>query len=272
MTTAAVIAKPDVAADTAGVKAGVVIAKPDAAVDAVGVKAGVKIGGVDDAVAAAVADHDADGADFILEHPVSVNIRPILESVAGLLTAREIDQWFVEMESANEQYGVRLELTGAGELVISPMGYLDSTFAEMEFGTDLNNWCRDYGGRTTSPSGIVSLPDGTRAYPDAAWLSPAQLEELGPLRPSRAINICPVFVAEIMSFSDRLPPMQRKMERYLANGAKLGWLIDPYHRRVYIYRPGVPIEVLDDPETISGDPILPGFVFAVRQRIFALHD
>ena len=249
-----------------------VIAKPDTAAAAVSVKAGVKIAGVDDAVAAAVADRDADGDDFILEHPLSVNIRPILESVAGVLTEHDIDQWFVEMEAANEKYGVRLELTGEGELVISPMGDLDSSFAEVELGTDLGVWCREYGGRTSSPSGIVSLPDGARVYPDAAWLSPAQLVELGPMRPSRAINLCPVFVAEIMSYSDRLPPMQRKMERYLANGAKLGWLIDPYHRRVYIYRPGVPVEVLDDPETISGDPILPGFVFAVRQRIFALHD
>ena len=75
-----------------------------------------------------------------------------------------------------------------------------------------------------------------------------------------------------MSYSDRLPPMQRKMERYLANGAQLGWLIDPYHRRVYIYCPGVPVAVLDDPETIGGDPVLPGFAFDVRRRIFALHD
>ena len=250
MVTAAVIAKPDTVVDTAGVKTGVA---------AVGIIA-------DELVV------DADGDDFVLEHPLSVNIRPILESVDGLLTEHDIDQWFVEMEETNEKYGVRLELTGEGELVISPMGSMDSSFAEVELGADLGVWCREYGGRVSGPNGIVRLPDGARVYPDAAWLSPAQLEELGPMRPSRAINLCPVFVAEIMSYSDRLPPMQRKMERYLANGAKLGWLIDPYHRRVYIYRPGVPIEVLDDPETISGDPVLPGFVFAVRQHIFALHD
>ena len=69
-----------------------------------------------------------------------------------------------------------------------------------------------------------------------------------------------------------MPPLQRKMERYIANGALLGWLIDPYHRRVYVYRPGVDVEMLDDPETVSGEPVLPGFVFEVRRRIFALHD
>ena len=82
----------------------------------------------------------------------------------------------------------------------------------------------------------------------------------------------PLFVAEIVSGTDRLPPLQRKMERYIANGAQLGWLIDPYRRRVHVYRPGADVEILDDPETVSGDPVMTGFVFEVRRRIFALHD
>ena len=249
-----------------------VIAKPDTAVAAGGVKAGGAIVGVADAADVDDVVVDADGDDFILEHPLSVNIRPILESVAGLLTEHDIDQWFVGLAQVNEGRGFGLEMTGKGELVISPMVNLENNFAEVEFGIDLGVWSREYGGRVSGPNGIVRLPDGTRVHPDAAWLSPEQLVELGPMRPSRAINLCPVFVAEIMSYSDRLPPLQRKMERYLANCAQLGWLIDPYHRRVYIYRPGVPVEMLDDPETISGDPVLPGFVFEVRRRIFALHD
>ena len=55
------------------------------------------------------------------------------------------------------------------------------------------------------------------------------------------------------------------MEEYIANGARLGWLIDPIDKRVYVYRPGQPVETLDDPPTLSGDPVLPGFVFAVRE-------
>ena len=243
MATTAVITQPDVI-------------PPDAIADTVGIDA------------AAVFD-DSDECE--LRHPLSVNIRPILESVAGLLADDEIDQWFVELETANEQHGLSLELTGKGELVINPMVNIDSNFAESEFGIDIGVWSRAYGGRTSSPNGLVRLPDGSRVKPDAAWLSPAQLAEL-PIRSDRAITLCPAFVAEIMSGTDRLSPMQRKMERYIANGAQLGWLVDPYHRRVYIYRPGLPVAMLEDPETVSGDPVLPGFVFAVRQRIFALHD
>ena len=210
--------------------------------------------------------------DFVLLHTLSVNIRPILESVAGKLTDDEIDQWLVGCAKTNEGRGFYLELTAEGELVINPMVNVDSSFAEVELTGTLFVWNDGRGGRVSSPSGIVRLPDGTRAEPDAAWLSPEQVTALGPIVSNRAITFCPAFMAEIMSGTDRLPPLQRKMERYIANGALLGWLIDPYHRRVYVYRPGVDVEMLDDPETVSGEPVLPGFVFEVRRRIFALHD
>ena len=244
-----------------------VLAKPAAVAAAVGVDAAVSTDDVD-AVAAVFDDSD----ECALRHPLTINIRPILESVAGLLTDDEIDQWLVGCARVNEGGGFYLELTGKGELVINPMVNLESSFAEAALIWGMFDWNESVGGLVPSSRGIIRLPDGTRAEPDAAWLSPEQLEELGTLRSNRAATLCPVFVAEIMSYSDRLPPMQRKMERYLANGAQLGWLIDPYHRRVYIYRPGVPVTTLDAPETISGDPVLPGFTFAVRQRIFALHD
>ena len=215
---------------------------------------------------------DAGGGDYGLSCPVLVNIRPILEAVAGRLTEDEVDQWFAGLSGANEGRGFYLELTDTGELVINPMVNLDSAIAESESIIDLGIWARENGGRALGSRAIVRLPDGARCEPDLCWLSPAQVAELGPVRSDRAITICPVFVAEIMSASDRLPPLQRKMERYVANGALLGWLIDPYRRRVYIYRPGLPVEALDDPETVSGDPVLAGFVFAVRERIFALHE
>ena len=224
--------------------------------------------------AAPVADvaADADVDDFDFPHPVSVNIRPILESVAGLLTDDEIDQWFVELHQANEEYGVSLELTAEGELVISPMVNRKGSYAEVEMVIDIGIWSREHGGEAHGANANMRLPDGSRIRPDALWLSPAQVAALPHVADDLPITVCPVFVVEIASGTDRLPPLQRKMERYIANGALLGWLIDPYHRLVYRYRPGRPVETLEDPETISGDPVLPGFVFAVRQRIFALHE
>ena len=221
-------------------------------------------------VKAAALPVDDDGLYCDLPHPVWVNIRPILESMAGKLTDEEIDQWFVGFARANEGRGFYLEMTAEGELTINPMVNMDSGNAEVEAATDVTVWARANGGMTFSSRTIVRLPDGTRAEPDVSWLSPEQVSQQGPIG-SRAITVCPAFVGEIMSETDRLPPLQRKMERYMANGAQLGWLIDPYRRRVYVYRPGAEVELLEDPETISGEPVLPGFVFEVRSRIFALH-
>ena len=213
----------------------------------------------------------ADEYECSLPHPLLVNISPILKSVAGKLADAEIDQWLAGLYDANEGRGFNLELTNKGELVISPMVNRDGGKAEIELGTDLNIWNREYGGEVHGANANMRLPDGSRIRPDALWLSPEQVAALPPVAAGGAITVCPAFVAEIMSATDTLPPLQRKMEQYLANGAQLGWLIDPYRRRVYIYRPGLPVALLDDPETLSGDPVLPGFVFAVRRQIFALH-
>jgi Uma2 family endonuclease len=77
------------------------------------------------------------------------------------------------------------------------------------------------------------------------------------------------FVAELMSPSDRRPMrfrmLQAKMEEYMANGVRLAWMIDPFQKKVYLYRPGQPVECLENPSEINGDPVLPGFVFNITE-------
>ena len=213
------------------------------------------------------------GADVPdLTHPVSVNIKPILDSIAGKLTDDEIDQWFVDLYLANEDRGLDLEMTGEGELIISPMVNRGGLRAEFQLAGALYRWEEEHGGEAAGANANMSLPDGSRIRPDALWLSPEQVAALPPASADRPITLCPAFVAEILSGTDTLPPLQRKMEIYMANGARLGWLIDPYRRQVHVYRPGVDVEILDDPETVSGESVMPGFVFEVRRRIFALHE
>jgi Uma2 family endonuclease len=79
------------------------------------------------------------------------------------------------------------------------------------------------------------------------------------------VNFSPDFFIELVSHSDSLGSLQRKMEEYLQNGSRLGWLVDPIQRRVYIYRPNQPPEVLEDPEIVSGEAVLPGFELKVRE-------
>ena len=204
--------------------------------------------------------------------PLSVNIRPILESVAGRLTPAEIDAWFQGFDRANEARGFYLELTSEGELIINVMVNRDGARSELELGIDLGIWARQHGGEAHGAGVIVRLPDDSRVRPDALWLSPQQVAQLPPVSAGGAITLCPTFIVEIISASDTLPPLQRKMERYIANGAQLGWLIDPYRRQVHLYQPNTQPQLLNNPETLSGDPTLPNFTFEVRRRIFNLHQ
>jgi len=98
-------------------------------------------------------------------------------------------------------------------------------------------------------------------------VSRSRLTALPPAKRPRFVPLCPDFVVELRSSTDRLSILKNKMKEYMANGAQLGWLLDPLTRRVYVYRPGVPEERLDDPATLAGDPVLPGFVLDV-QRVF----
>ena len=101
-------------------------------------------------------------------------------------------------------------------------------------------------------------------YP-AIWVDGERLAKLNPEEKRRFIPLCPDFVIELRSPTDRLSDFQAKMEEYRANGARLGWLIDPETRRVAVYRLATQIEVLDQPSEVHGDPELPGFTLALER-------
>ena len=103
------------------------------------------------------------------------------------------------------------------------------------------------------------MSDGSVRQPDAAWISDERLADLPPRGQRPAFpQVVPDFVIEVRSSSDRLSQQQRKMEEWIAYGARLGWLVDPEQSRIYVYRPDAEPEVLERPDTISGEPELPG--------------
>lgn len=178
------------------------------------------------------------------------------------------DDQFVELCSDNRE--LCFELTAQKELIIMTPPGPKTGRQNMTLCTDLENWSRQNGtGITFAPNTIFKLPNGAKRGPDASWLKLQRWDALTDDQQEKTAPLCPDFVAELMSPSDKRPVrfrmVQGKMAEYIANGAQLGWLIDPFKKIVYIYRPGRPVERLDNPATISGDPILPGFVFHVSQ-------
>ena len=159
-----------------------------------------------------------------------------------------------------EYRDLRLELTSTGELIVMPPTGSETARRNSNLSYQLETWARKDGtGVCFSPNGLFALPNNARRSPDACWIRRERWERLSKREREGFAPICPDFVVELRSRTDRLPPLLSKMEEYIANGAAMGWLIDPLTHRVHIYRPGHELFILENPETVSGDPLLPGF-------------
>jgi Uma2 family endonuclease len=171
------------------------------------------------------------------------------------------DQLF-ELCQANPE--LRIERTAEGDLIVMPPVTGETGWRNAELTAALVNWARQDGTGVAfdSSTGFV-LANGAMRSPDAAWVRRERLGKLSPEQKRTFIPLCPDFVVEIRSQTDALRTLRVKMEEVIANGAHLGWLIDPSPRRVSIYRPDKSVETLLNPLAIAGDPVLPGFVFEV---------
>ena len=160
---------------------------------------------------------------------------------------------------------VRMELTAQGELVIMPPTGGTAGKRNFRLGQQLANWAeQDDTGIGFDSSTEFTLPSGARRSPDAAWIKLERWNALNPKQQDGFPPIAPDFVSELVSPSDlknqRYQDLQQKMEEYIDNGVRLGWLIEPNAKTVEIYRPGQNVEILQNPKTLSGEEVLPGFV------------
>jgi Uma2 family endonuclease len=187
--------------------------------------------------------------------PVIVRTRPVLELSE--------DQFF-ELCQIND--ALCIERTATGDWSIMPLEGGETSIRKAEITMQLGLWAKDNGaGVVTAPWAGFRLPNTAVRAPDAAWTARSRLAQLTAEQWEKFPPLCPDFVLELRSPIDRLPVLQAKMEEYRANGARLGWLLDPDSRAVYVYRPDSPVERLDNPETVAGDPVLPGFVLNLRE-------
>ena len=174
---------------------------------------------------------------------------------------------FIEFCDQNDLY--EMEVNASGELLILPMTGFRGNQEENFVNYFLTGWRLSHGGVSSSQTSRFRLASGEILGPDAAWINQERFEALTGDEWNRIVQGAPDFVVEIRSRTDSLPPLQDKMALWMEGGARLSWLIDAHNRQVYIYRSGqTEPEVLDDPEALDGEDVLPGFVFPVRQYIF----
>ena len=173
------------------------------------------------------------------------------------------DEQFYQLCVANKEW--RLELTAEGELIIMPPTGGESGISNASLTAKLYNWNdQTQLGKVFDSSTEFRLPSGAKRSPDVSWVIRARWEALTPEQRKRFPPLSPDFVIELRSETDSLEKLRLKMREYLANGIRLGWLIDPQTPLVEIYRHSQDVETInfsfDEPPTLSGEDVLPGFV------------
>jgi Uma2 family endonuclease len=164
---------------------------------------------------------------------------------------------FHELCLANPDH--RMERTAQGELIIMmPTGGETGNY-NFELGIDLGNWNRQTkAGKAFDSSTGFALPKGSDRSPDVSWISLEKWNALTPEQRKGFLPVCPDFVIELLSPTDRWQSGMEKMAEYMDNGCRLGWLIEPKTKRVAIYRPNQEPEILYAPPTLSGEDVLVG--------------
>lgn len=201
-----------------------------------------------------VSEHNFQRGDGTMT-ALTLNFNPIIQ-----LTS---DQ-FYQLCAANPD--LKLERNANGELIVMPPTGGETGKRNSNINLQLGIWNeRTQMGELFDSSTGFTLPNQADRSPDAAWIEKSRWEALTSEQREKFIPLCPDFVIELLSPSDRLSQIQEKMREYMENGCRLGLLINRRNRQVEIYRLGKEVVVLDAPSIISCEDVLPGFILNMQQ-------
>lgn len=200
---------------------------------------------------------------------MSTTLTPIEQSSDALvlhfspLMKKLSEEEFFEFCVLNKD--LRIELTSGGDLIILPPTGGKTGIRNFKLIGSFGAWAeKDGTGKGFDSSTLFTLPSGAKRSPDVAWVRNERWNQLSEKEQERFPPLCPDFLVELRSPSDSPRVLQDKMQEYIENGTQLGWLIDPFEKKVYVYRPQSAVKVFDNPQTISGDPLLRGFTLDVQ--------
>ncbi len=176
------------------------------------------------------------------------------------LTARPMtDQEFAEL--CSEHPDLLFEMTAEGEIIVMAPNFTLTGFRNSKIDRQLAVWAEQDGrGIVSDSSAGYVLPNGARRSPDASWVAKDRIRQMDNKSLQGFWHLCPAFVIELKSESDRLRTLRNKMQEYVENGAELGWLIDPEKRSVEVYRSGGEPRLLTAIDSIEGEGPVAGFV------------
>jgi Uma2 family endonuclease len=161
--------------------------------------------------------------------------------------------------------GFRVERMADGSVrIMAPTGF-ESGFRNSDLTEQLRAWAkRDGRGAAFDSNTEFILPDGSALSPDACWVRWERIRQLSPEQKRKFPRLSPDFVVELMSPSDRPGAAKAKMQQWIANGVELGWLIDPDRKTVTIFRANAEPRVEKEPDRVSGEGPVSGFVLDLK--------
>lgn len=164
---------------------------------------------------------------------------------------------------------LRTERTATGKIFVAGARGGRSGNRSAILSAELANWTgQDRRGVAFGSGTMFRLPDSSMRSPDASWVLRERLRTFADRQKERFLPLCPDFVIELTSPSDELTEGQSKMESWIANGCSLGWLIDPFSRQAFSYRPGAAPQSLEHPAHLLGEGPVEGF----RLELAAIWD
>jgi Uma2 family endonuclease len=188
---------------------------------------------------------------------IAINLPPTL-------TLTVSHEQFVELAIANRE--LQLERTARGQLIVNPPTGGETGYRNLDLEGQIWLWNRQTKlGKAFNSSTGFHLPNGADRSPDAAWVRQEKWDALTPEQREGFIPLSPDFVVELRSKTDSMKSLQNKMQEYMENKVRLGWLIDRKNRKVEIYRQNSEVEVLENPVSLSGEDVLPGFVLDLAE-------
>jgi Uma2 family endonuclease len=202
-----------------------------------------------------LAHYEVMAHESLLEQPLVVHTRPAIEMD---------DEEFFQFCQLNRE--LQIERSANGDIIIMAPEGGSSGSGSSKLNALFQQWAEREGtGRVFGSSTGFILPSGALRSPDVAWVRAERLEALTNAEWERFLPLCPDFVLELRSPSDSMRRLHEKMNEYRENGARLGWLLDPVAKQAHVYRPREAVEPWENPATLSGEPVLKGFVLDVPQ-------
>ncbi len=181
-----------------------------------------------------------------------------METIKIPTTFKVTEEQFQLLATANRD--LRLEQTADGKLIIMPPTGGNTGKSNAQLSAQFVIWNNQTKlGEVFDSSTAFRLPNGATRSPDVSWVKIERWNQLTPEQQDIFPPLCPDFVVELRSRTDTMESLREKMQEYLDNGIHLGWLIDPKNKIVEIYQLQQPVKILNAPQTLSGENVLPGF-------------